>query len=49
MIQSNTKKIPYSIKATKIQLRNPNQKIPYTIMQTMKTNEMPINMYNAAM
>ena len=43
------KTIPYTIKAENKDLRNPNQKIPYTIIQTMKTNKVPIDMYNAAM
>ena len=43
------KTIPYEIKASNISLRNNHQKIPYTIIQTMKTNVVPEKMYNAAM
>ena len=39
------KTIPYQIKATNISLRNKHQKIPYTIIQTMKTNVVPEKMY----
>lgn len=41
--------IPYVISAKNKELRNPKQKIPYTIIQTMKTTRVPIDMYNAAM
>ena len=43
------KQIPYQIQASDISTRNKNQKIPYTIIQTMKTNNVPENMYNAVM
>ena len=36
--ENNKYQIPYEIKATNIHLRNNQQKIPYTIIQTMKTN-----------
>ena len=41
--------IPYTIKAKSPELRNSNQKIPYVIIQTMKVNNVPRDMYNAAM
>ena len=41
--------IPYVISDKNKELRNPKQKIPYTIIQTMKTTRVPIDMYNAAM
>mgnify|MGYP003346489275 CR=1 FL=1 len=43
------KVIPYEIQASDISIRNKDQKIPYTIIQTMKTNNLTNNMYNAAM
>lgn len=43
------KTIPYQIKATKPELRRDGQLVPYTIIQTMKVNEVPNTMYNAAM
>ena len=43
------KQIPYEIQASDISIRNKDQKIPYTIIQTMKTNNVTYNMYNAVM
>ena len=42
-------KIPKFIKATSPELRNPNQNIPYIIVQTMKTDIVPESMYNSIM
>ena len=42
-------KIPNYVKAKSTELRNPNQKIPYIIVQTMKTDIVPENMYRTVM
>lgn len=42
-----TIEMPYFIPATKPEKRNKNQKIPYIIVQTMKTNKVPFFMYNS--
>ena len=47
--KSNDYVIPYFIKASKPSIRNKDQKIPYTIIQTMKSNNVTKNMYNAIM
>ena len=46
---NHTRTLPYIIQASNKEKRVKDRKIPYTIMQTMKSANMPINMYRVAL